>query len=324
MSGMTLAGPLSSTGTAPVRGSLRLNVSTSSPQVGAGSDFSIFVVIQNPFDVPITIHQVQTHIPVELLDVNRLRLELAKDAPSSASSGLTAFRDRIKRNLAARSRHTGVAIAVGTDFDPTVERDFVSVNTKVDIMEANSSIVGVQFAFPTNPSSEELDRVFRRLADYKRGLIPVTLQPGDSTVKQFVLRTRRWLLFTPLTHTFQIQVNYSGDGVDHTDTVAYGQSIGATIGAISIGACCGAVLGAVLKQLSSADGTGAPPVGRAIIVALLASLAVVVAFARKTTAQPVVSVEDFWGGALIGFTVGFSGLGQFSGIFGNPSTGTPG
>jgi hypothetical protein len=28
--------------------------------------------------VPITIHQVQTHIPVELIDVNRLRAKLAK------------------------------------------------------------------------------------------------------------------------------------------------------------------------------------------------------------------------------------------------------
>jgi hypothetical protein len=313
---MTLAGPVSST-VAPVRGSLRLNVSTSSPQIGAGSDFSIFVVIQNPFDVPITINQVQTHIPVELLDVNRLRLELAKQDDPPTALSFTSIRQRIRRQLATRSRHTGVAIAVGTDFDPTIEHDFVKMQTKIENMGAYSSIVGMQFSFPTNPTPEELDRIFRRLTDYKHGLIPVTLQPGDSTVKQFVLRTRHWLLFTPLTHTFQIQVNYSGDGVDHTDTIAYGQSIGATIGAISIGACCGAILGAVLKHLSSSDG-GATALGRAIVVALLASIAVVVAFARKTAAQPIVSVEDFWGGALIGFTVGFSGFGQFSGIFGGP------
>jgi hypothetical protein len=299
---------------APVRGSLRLNVSTSSPQIGAGSDFSIFVVIQNPFDVPITINQVQTHIPIELLDVNRLRLELAKQEHSATSMSITSLIHQIRQRLTARTRHTGVAIAVGTDFDPTVERDFVSLQVKS--MGDHSSMVGVQFSFPTNPNPEELDRLFRRLADYKHGLIPVTLQPGDSTVKQFVLRTRHWLLFTPLTHTFQIQVNYSGDGVDHTDTIAYGQNIGATIGAISIGACCGAVLGAVLKHLSSAESASAASLGRAVLVALLASIAVVVAFARKSAAQPIVSVEDFWGGALIGFTVGFFGFGQFSGLFG--------
>ena len=62
----------------PIRGSLRLRINTSSPKIAAGSDFSIFVVIQNPFDVPITIYQVQTHIPIELFDVNGLRLDRAR------------------------------------------------------------------------------------------------------------------------------------------------------------------------------------------------------------------------------------------------------
>lgn len=55
----------------PVRGFPGLTVAATSPQTTAGSDFSIFVLVQNPFDVPITVHNVQTHIPIELLDVNR-------------------------------------------------------------------------------------------------------------------------------------------------------------------------------------------------------------------------------------------------------------
>jgi hypothetical protein len=47
----------------------------------------------------------------------------------------------------------------------------------------------------------------------------------------------------------------------------------------------------------------------------MASLVVVVAFARKSSAQPLVSVEDFWGGMVIGFTVGFFGFNQFFGLF---------
>jgi hypothetical protein len=43
----------------------------------AGSDFSIFVIVRNPFDVPITLHQVETHIPVELMDMNRARVQRA-------------------------------------------------------------------------------------------------------------------------------------------------------------------------------------------------------------------------------------------------------
>ncbi len=148
-------------------------------------------------------------------------------------------------------------------------------------------------------------------------MIPIQLQPGDSIVKQFVLRTRHWLFFIPITHIFQIQVNYTGDGVDHTDTITYEQSIRSTMSAMAIGAACGAILGTLLKSLSispiasASDGS----IFRAIIVSVLAGFAVVIAFARKNTAQPIVSIEDFWGGALIGFTVGYLGFDQFHGLF---------
>jgi len=311
-------------GTTPVRGSLRLTINTSSPQLTAGTDFSIFVVIQNPFDVPITIHQVQTHIPVELIDVNGLRLELAKrDVEMDNDGVLKRIYESGKRKFTASRRHSGVAVAVGTDFDPTLERDFVKMSTSIERMEnANiENIVGMQLNFPQNPTAEELDRIFRRIADYKKGLIPIQLQPGDSLVRQFVLRTRQWLFFTPLSHKFQIQVNYAGDGADHTDTVAYEQSIRSTISAMSIGAACGAIIGTLLKSLNESQESASGGFRfRALIVSVLASFVVVIAFARKSTAQPIVSVEDFWGGALIGFTVGFFGFEQFHNLFGKAPT----
>jgi hypothetical protein len=312
-----------SAATTPVRGSLRLTINASSPQVTAGSDFSIFVVIQNPFDIPITVHQVQTHIPVELVDVNGLKLEAVQRERNVKASGvLRSTWESVKHSLTRSRNLSGIAIAVGTEFDPTIERDFVKISA--EIVGKGSHITGVAFNFPQNPSPEELDRLFRRLSDYKKGLIPTQLQPGDSLVKQFVLRTRHWLFFTPLTHRFQIQVNYTGDGVDHTDTIAYEQSVRSTISAMTIGAVLGAALGTLVKTLSSASPDGEyvvawPRLARALAISTLAAVAVVVAFARKSTAQPIVSIEDFWGGVLIGFSVGFFGIGQFTGVLGGKS-----
>lgn len=307
----------------PVRGSLRLIVNTSSPQVTAGSDFSIFVVIQNPFDVPITIHQVQTHIPVELIDVNGLRLDLAKHEKESISpSFFRNILESVKYKMTTSKIYSGVAMAVGTDFDPRADREFVQTSQSVGKMAEGASIIGVQFSFPENPTGEDLDRIFRRISDYKQGLIPVQLQPGDSIIRQFVLKTRHWLFFTPLTHRFQIQVNYTGDGVDHNDTIAYEQSIRSTMSAMAIGSACGAILGTLLKSLSSSPVTSASDgsILKALIVSVLAAFAVVIAFARKSTAQPIISVEDFWGGAFIGFTVGYLGFNQFSSLFGSAPT----
>ena len=305
----------------PVRGSLRINVTTSSPQVSAGTDFSIFVIIQNPFDVPITIYKVETHVPVDLIDVNGLRLAAAQRAEIEEQ---LPWYKRMERalfdRLGGRKRYSGVAVAVGTEFDPEVYSDFtlstITVSSREAITLSEARVTGIEFNFPQNPSSEELDRIYGRLLNYRKGLIPTTLQPGDSTVRQFVLKTRNWLFFTPLAHTFQIQVNYSSDRIDHAQTVTYEQSVASTIGAISIGAVVGATVGTLLRSLTTSSIAELDAsVVQAMIVSILASLAVVVAFARKSTAQPIVSVEDFWGGALIGFTTGFFGFDQFFGLF---------
>ncbi len=44
-----------------------------------------------------------------------------------------------------------------------------------------------------------------------------------------------------------------------------------------------------------------------ILRTIIFSLIVIVAFARKSNVQQVVSVEDFWGGIFTGFLVGYTG-----------------
>jgi hypothetical protein len=303
----------------PVRGSLKLTVSASSPQTVAGSDFSIFVIVQNPFEVPITLYQVQTHIPVELMDMNRERLESLR-SPDDAHDRDRKYVGPVgrwveHRALRQRQRQTqnGIATAIGTEVAPEEAAELfrATVNVEGDV---GGTVAGVMLNFPVNPTSDELDAILRRFADFRRGVVPVTLQPGDSVVRQFVLRTRHWLLFTPLAHTFQLQATYSLDGSDHTATVPYAAQIQARTSAVAFGGLAGAVLGTLLKVLTSSDSSGSS-VLTALAVSALATIAVVIAFARKTNAQSLVSVEDFWGGAVIGFSVGFFGFQQFTKLF---------
>jgi hypothetical protein len=172
---------------------------------------------------------------------------------------------------------------------------------------------------PKDASSDDLDALMRRVIEYRRGVIPIRLQPGDSVVRQFVLRTRSRLLFRPLSHTFQIQVNYSVDGVDHIGTIPYQLSIQAALGSIAWGSVLGAVLGTLVKSLAqpgaSFSGSHLLSILQALAVSVMASIAVMVAFARKSSAQPLVSIEDFWGGLVIGFTVGYFGFQTFFRLF---------
>ncbi|MTK05182.1 hypothetical protein [Micromonospora sp. CP22] len=310
----------------PVRGFPGLTVAATSPQTTAGSDFSIFVLVQNPFDVPITVHNVQTHIPIELLDVNQYRLSLSQANKTVQSSSRNPW-TRLKARRELRKAHRGVAIAVGTEFAPEAGELFkneISVSRDLNIGKGGTaSFSAVSFIIPPGVTSDDLDAMMRRALDYQRGVVPICLQPGDSVVRQFVLRTRSKLLFRPLSHTFQIQVNYSVDGVDHTGTVPYQLTIQAALGSIAWGSALGAAVGGILKGLSASGITyiGSDPVAvlQGVAIAIMATIGVVVAFARKSSVQPIVSVEDFWGGFVIGFSVGYFGFDSFSALF--PSSG---
>ncbi len=315
---------ISNIGANPVRGFLGLTVSATSPQTTAGSDFSIFVLVQNPFDVPITIHHVQTHIPVDLVDVNQWRAKVARAAASAPGGDESTSKVGLVKRMHQRRNlwreHPGVATAIGTEITPEEASDLFKSDFKagrdVNIGDGYSA---VKFVLPRNPSSDDLDALMRRVIDYRRGTLPVRLQPGDSVVRQFVLRTRSRIFFRPLSHSFQIQVSYSVDGADHTGTIPYDLTIQAALGSISEGSVAGAVLGTLVKSLShpTTASINTHPLGvlQALAVSVMASFAVVIAFARKSSVQPLVSVEDFWGGLVIGFTVGYFGFQTFFGLF---------
>jgi len=60
----------------PIRGAIRTSLSTSSENLTAGENFSIFVTIQNPFEVPLICHSVSAHVPIEFVDVDQRQRDI--------------------------------------------------------------------------------------------------------------------------------------------------------------------------------------------------------------------------------------------------------
>jgi len=307
------------------RGSLRFSVNSSSPQVIAGSDFSIFVIIQNPFDVSVTINQVQTHIPVELNDIYWVRarkeiLEIADKYRTPREGRVIDFLHKLWDQL-TKKKYYGIAIAVGTNVDEFKKKFIESFKIRQEeqkkrkMEEHDNFISELSSLNPEKKMEESQKNKPIYLDDYLKFCDPIVLQPGDSVVKQFILRTNHWLFFTPLKHRFQIQVRYTEGKIDHVDTIAYEQEIRSTMSAMVIGAVCGAIISTLLKNINSFSNIGS--LSQALIVSILASFAVVIAFARKSSVQPIVSIEDFWGGTIIGFTVGYFGFNDFEHLFGS-------
>lgn len=102
---------------------------------------------------------------------------------------------------------------------------------------------------------------------------------------------------------------------------AFPLNIASTLLAAVIGAVNGAALGAVLRRLTTVPDETSLSMVTAIVAAVLARIAVVIAFARKSSVQPIVSIEEFWGGALIGVSVGYLRFDQFLHLFTIESSG---
>ena len=143
----------------------------------------------------------------------------------------------------------------------------------------------------------------------------VILQPGNSTVKLFTVRTQAVVFFQPATYNLHLSINYEIDGNRNEDSTPFKLNIRAPLKAIIYGSLAGSIIGYVLRSLYEHGGA-------AIVLSdaqqnitwltglfgnLLLSVIVIVAFARKKDAQPILSIEDFWGGFFVGFLAGYTG-----------------
>ncbi len=155
------------------------------------------------------------------------------------------------------------------------------------------------------------------------------LQPGNTVVYSIALTTTKTLFFRPIQYILQYSINFSFTPIDdesvlHTNTIAQTLTIRAPIFSVMSGAAVGGFTGAFanmlqkLDRMSSTDTLtgGWLPLGVTLVVSVILSVMAVVFLARKSDTQSLVSVEDFWGGLVIGFLVGYTGTSFFDSLAG--------
>lgn len=111
----------------------------------------------------------------------------------------------------------------------------------------------------------------------------------------------------------------------YSNTTSSTVQVKAALWAVIAGGVIGGIIGSAGRSLQDArsfdvlfgDRFGAS-LG-ALVLAIILSGAGIVFAARKSNAQAFISVEDFWGGLLVGFLIGYSGTAAFSNITGVPT-----
>jgi hypothetical protein len=180
------------------------------PILVAGEEFSIFVKITNPYEVPLVLFSVDTQIPVDLRGVLG---ELRENSPGNKSTQekqVVSIFDYFRvpsLNWRKNPEEDRIARGIAT--------------TDLDYLKRTSQL---------NPS-------------------PILLQPDDSIVKQFILETKNKWLFTPIALTLEIQVRYGVDHREHLDTEKIDLTIQSALLSIAVGAIIGGILGSVVGIL---------------------------------------------------------------------------
>lgn len=335
----------------PIRGAIKTAVSTSTENLVAGAEFSIFVNIINPFEVPVVVHRVSTYLPTEFFDVDQhlrriraeeLEEEMSTLAQSAGEQGIHVpnirlaqkrpLWQRIIRGFSSISFQIfGLRIAwePNITFGPAIARDMDSPRATEWSIGINLPMLG-EFAQTLrrevvqesesealdseNQQEERMREIFlSELTRYEEqinllrtnGEDPKPLQPGNSTTRSFSTRSRRRISFRPATYKLNIEVEYEIDGEQHRDTIEHTMHVRSS----QISMLLGAMLGGVGGWFANTRATfnSATELIVSLIISLIFAAMTVVIFARKRDIQPIITVEDFWGGIAIGFIASYSG-----------------
>lgn len=324
------------------RGQLTYTVSTSSDHLESGTHFSITVEIGNPFDVPVTIKSVSTKLPTEFINVtdeqiqqheSNLRNEIQnilstklKDVQITGDAKRQALENLAKElfryiPLVGQTFATGTAIAqfvrASTPTTVTIVDEAFEEITSIDIQRAMKQVTGSDD--DAEKVRAEIVAILQEKIDTLRSrLYPeVGLQPGNSTVQVFTIRTDRAVLFRPATYNLHIEIEYEIDDIPQVDVVNYKLAIAISIESMCVGSVIGSLMGTTARALlddaihidpsASIDFSMCFKILAIAVACMILAIVAVIIFARKKDVQPIISIEDFWGSVLIGFLVGYNG-----------------
>lgn len=138
------------------------------------------------------------------------------------------------------------------------------------------------------------------------------LEPGNTALKKFTVKTRQVTFFSPALYTFHIEIRYLINGKENRDAVKQQFNIRSPLQSLVSGSFWGALAGASIHglkdHLNDLEKIRLLPSVAAPIAGILIGAVVVVAFARKKDAQPFITIEDFYGGSFVGFIAGYVGF----------------
>ncbi len=200
----------------------------------------------------------------------------------------------------------------------SVEFDFYrsKPHTKPSYIEKLSKFISA-LRKPEKNKTEEKKKTDEK---EKKKEVKEWLSPGETYTYRFFGTTVDSLWFRPDKYKFMLGVDYINEkNQDINESKIVEIDVLAPIKSIMIGAAIGGFLGGVVRILSNPSYDILRILFELMGTVILSMFAVIV-LARKTGTQTLITVQDIYGGILVGFLVGYSGKTFFDQLIGITST----
>lgn len=335
-------------------GLLDLSVDLSVPEVYSGTEFTLYLHVKNPFPQPVWIKSVELSLPTQLsVQVAKEKIKKSseeRDFVKEATHKLIMEREseikRLRDLLRADDLDEDEGGNIRTrlrDLEEETRADLASLSGGLVLEPSGESRVHLyNSGFGTvivRPSGESRVTVENRPGINEDERVPLVsslpsgaaLQPGSTDVWTIRLGSQKTPFFIPAKFKLQLTVIYGLESPPpdehahdsrslYSNTISFATQVRAALWSVILGGVVGGIVGSVARSLQGTGGAVAfsgshanSTVGALLLAAILSGAAVVFS-ARKSDTQSFVTVEDFWGGLLVGFLIGYSGTAAFAKI----------
>lgn len=144
----------------------------------------------------------------------------------------------------------------------------------------------------------------------------MSAQPSESTSYSFKAIASKWLFISGGELAFPGLIKYRYKQAIHYAPFEVRLTLRPPLLSNGIGAITGSILGSSARDLREQGAAffqnlGIEFVATTVLASILAVIAVIYSSRRTGETQPILTVEDFWGGLIVGFMLGYLGHGFF-------------
>ena len=293
----------------------RLDVTIPEATYEAGKVSTVRILLRNPFDEPVEILEVQGPRSSHLQEIaTKHPAPPAPDVNDGTNDKEVPLGKKIGKSLIkSLSSISFTEVSLGG-----IQLEFPRPDKSFNITADENSTIEIEKEIDSfssvNVRAKEGANVKFSLAKTAKESVAkeiLTIEPHCEAVAYFSVSTTGWLFFTPTKQTLSTQIKYRIRDKERTQVVSSGFEIKPPLKSMVVGSIFGAGLGTLSRAFNMAQLPAWQPLLVSVGASTVMSLIATIALSRKTGSQGFITVEDFFGGFVVGALIGYGGSEYF-------------